>query len=174
MVAAATPAALLTAMREGWGSGSASSRARDGREGGRRGSAGRLLMLVFAASKRRPKDGGRAPLEIWALAVVFTALGAAVRLPATLAPRTACLAPSAREVVTEAMVTWGRECDSGRGATRRRAFANRQLVILAIFSHLQEICASSAIEESQTVARDAFSPDASIFETHVPSGRTTR
>jgi len=80
-------------------------------------------MLVFAASKRRPKDGGRAPLEIWALAVVFTALGAAVRLPETLAPRTACLAPSAREVVTEAMVTWGRECDSGRGATRRRAFS---------------------------------------------------
>ena len=34
-------------------------------------------MLVFAASKRRAKDGGRVPLEIWALAVTFTALGAA-------------------------------------------------------------------------------------------------
>lgn len=150
MVAAATPAALLTAMREGWGSGSASSRARNGREGGRRGSAGRLLMLVFAASKRRPKDGGRAPLEIWALAVVFTALGAAVRLPETLAPRTACLAPSAREVVTEAMVTWGRECDSGRGATRR-LLPNASLS-LAIFSHLQEICASSAIARRPSLA----------------------
>ena len=74
-------------------------------------------MLVFAASKRRAKDGGRVPLEIWALAVTFTALGAAVRLPASLAPRTACLAPSAREVVTEAMETWGRECDCDRGAT---------------------------------------------------------
>ena len=71
-------------------------------------------MLVFAASKRRPKDGGRAPLEIWALAVVFTALGAAMRLPATLTPRTVCLAPRAREVVTEAMGMWGRECDCGR------------------------------------------------------------
>ena len=88
-----------------------------------------MLKLVFAASKRRAKkDGGRVPLEIWALAVTFTALGAAVRLPASLAPRTACLAPSAREVVTEAMETWGRECDCVRGATETANLRNRQLV----------------------------------------------
>ena len=127
MEAAATAAALSTATREGWGSGSASSRVRDGRKEEHAGSVGRMLMLVFAASKRRAKDGGRVPLEIWALAVTFTALGAAVRLPASLAPRTACLAPSAREVVTEAMETWGRECDCDRGATETATFATASL-----------------------------------------------
>ena len=76
-----------------------------GERGSDAGSAGSELMLVFAAPKRRPKDSGPAPLEIWALAVTFTALGAVVRLPATLPPRTACLAPRARGVVTEAMGT---------------------------------------------------------------------
>jgi hypothetical protein len=82
-------------------------------------------------------------------------LGAAVRLPETLAPRTACLAPSAREVVTEAMVTWGRECDSGRGATRR-LLPKRQLVI----GDFQPFTGNLRVESdcSQTVARDAFSP----------------
>lgn len=156
MEAAATAAALSTATREGWGSGSASSRVRDGRKEEHAGSAGRMLMLVFAASKRRAKDGGRVPLEIWALAVTFTALGAAVRLPASLAPRTACLAPSAREVVTEAMETWGRECDCDRGTTETANLRNRKLVTKAIFSHLQEICASSRLLRSHGPSKRLF------------------
>lgn len=156
MEAAATAAALSTATREGWGSGSASSRVRDGRKEEHAGSVGRMLMLVFAASKRRAKDGGRVPLEIWALAVTFTALGAAVRLPASLAPRTACLAPSAREVVTEAMETWGRECDCDRGTTETANLRNRQLVTKAIFSHLQEICASSRLLRSHGPSKRLF------------------
>ena len=95
-------------------------------------------------------------MEIWALAVTFTALGAAVRLPASLAPRTACLAPSAREVVTEAMETWGRECDCVRGATETANLRNRQLVTKAIFSHLQEICASSRLLRSHGPSKRLF------------------
>jgi hypothetical protein len=48
----------------------------------------------------------------------------------------------------------------------------RQLVI----GDFQPFTGNLRVERDcfQTVARDAFSPDASIFETHVPSGRVTR